>query len=334
MLAKLHSLSMILLLLFLGTAWAGDAPVAGKVVSLSGQVTAKNQATPNQQRYLKPGDAVTSGDWIQTDSQASIKLLMSDRTVFDLGPSSSFKLNEYQLRNGEDRTVETTLLQGRLRSAINTKVKNPGRFLIKTRAAVMGVRGTEFIIASDFAPASKENSKGNDPNSARELRTQVTVIQGTVDYTPQNTPQGSPQNLIQLTEGKQLTTTAPIAVDGRVIASTTPSTTVVNLPPTEMRAAIREAKVPDQTFRQAVVIDNITHTNNNAPGQGSGPAPGPRQVNTTLAAVDGAFTPPPQFQPPPPRPGDTGVPGASLPFFNPINRPVGNPVNIRVVFKK
>lgn len=317
MLAKLHFESMILfLVLFIGSALAEEGkvakpkvPAAGKVVSLYGDVSllpAATSALPSSARALHPGDELKPGDQIQTGSPGSVKLLLTDRSIIDLGPSSKFKLNQYELKNGENRNVEMSLSQGRLRNSVQTPVKKPGRFIIRTGAAIMGVRGTEFIVSA--VPTD------------RELKTQVTVIHGTVEYTPQAGASGSMGPPIQLNEGRQLTAVNPVSAEGRVLASANSAPpTVTHLQNNEVQTAAHEGRVADTTFHQAVVVEN-----------NQGP-PGP--AGSTLIAMEQSFAPP--RPPPPPSFGAMGAPGTGVGFAPPGTRPpIGNPINVKVVFRR
>lgn len=333
MLAKLHFESMILfLVLFIHSALAegptapkSKAPSAGKIVSLFGQVSVIQTIAnvPMAPKALYPGDELNAGDRIQTGNPGSVKVLLTDRSIIDLGPSSSFKLDQYKLNKGEDRTVEMTLTQGRLRNSVQTPVKKPGRFIIRTGAAIMGVRGTEFIVTA--TPSGQPGGVGG----AQELRTQVTVIHGTVEYTPQSDQARPP---IQLGEGRQLTTINPISNDGRVLASAnTAPPTVTRLEPAEVKVAAHEARMEDRTFHQAVVVEN--NQGPQGPPGGGPPRPGDGPAGSTLIAMEQSFAPP--RPPPPPAFGNMGAPGTGIGFAPPGTRPpLGIPINVKVVFKK
>ncbi|MBI2712217.1 MAG: FecR domain-containing protein [Bdellovibrio sp.] len=237
--------------------------------------------------------------------------MLTDRSIIDLGAGSTFKLDEYNLKNGEDRTVTMTLSQGKLRNSITKPVKTPGRFIIRTGAAIMGVRGTEFIVSAM-------------PN-AGQLTTQVTVIHGTVDYAPRVGPPGPP---IQLGEGRQLTVSNHLGTDGRVLASAQPAAPqVTRLQAAEVQAVAHEAHVADTTFQKAVVVEK----NNQGPTVAGAP-PG-----STLVAMARSFAPPPP--PPPPAFGNMGAPGTGIGFLPPTTNPtaarppLGIPVNVKVNFK-
>src|SRR4051812_10266182 len=84
-------------------AWAVDS--AGRVVSVSGNAVvradetgkgsprdcAKGATCPRERMNsltLRPGDTLYEGDVINTASNGSVKMLLADRTIVDLGVSS------------------------------------------------------------------------------------------------------------------------------------------------------------------------------------------------------------------------------------------------------
>jgi|GEM_PF-3281587 len=125
-------------------AGEGAREVAGEIASVSGIVfiRAENSAKQSALKSAKPGDLVYSGDVINTSSNAALKILLKDRSVVDLGPSTLFKVNEFKKAGGDDRKVELQVAFGSVRAAITQKLKGAGAFKIRTPSATMGVRGT------------------------------------------------------------------------------------------------------------------------------------------------------------------------------------------------
>src|SRR5262245_3373718 len=86
---------------------AARGSMAGKAVSVSGKVLVRNEnAGKVETKFLKPGDEVEGGTVINTDSAGSVKLLLADKSIIDLGPSTLFKVNHYKADSGlSDRDV-------------------------------------------------------------------------------------------------------------------------------------------------------------------------------------------------------------------------------------
>ena len=325
----LHGLPPVALAALIGLLPPGvraDSPpeISGKAVSMMGRVLIRNERQTGGARELKVGDAVVAGDVVNTRNDSTVKLLMTDKSILDLGPSTLFKVDEYSLRSGGDRVVTLSMGYGKIRTAVNTPVGAKGRFTIRTKAATMGVRGTEFLVASELGnhptnapPPAADGIPAAD--AAHEVKTQITVIHGKVEVVDQG---GKDKTPISLTPGKQLTTVANL-VGETLIARTsrTPTAQVVELTPQQLHAAVAEVKVQDQTFKQAVVIDTA---NKSQPSLGTSTL----QAITTQVATQ-VFTPKP--------PSELGLPGtfgAQPPPNVAPHPPAGLPINLVVVLKR
>jgi hypothetical protein len=292
---------------------------AGKIASVSGKVLARTETrgkTPT--RTLKPGDEIFSGDVLNTSNDGSVKILFSDKTIIDLGPSSLFKVDDYQLKGGSDRKVDLSVAYGRIRASVNQKVGSGGSFRVRTKTATMGVRGTEFLVLSDlseFAPPSRAEKPPTTANAPAPstpppaAKTQIVVLTGKVEVAAQSAAGAPTKAPVMVTEGKSLTTSTAAA-----------PAKMETLSKTEMTNVVKETKVADNTFKQAVVIDRSVDGKGSSGGQ-------------TLAALSGAFQLPAGFTP---KPGDLGLPGTfgSDVGFNQTFNPgqSSGAVPVRVVF--
>ena len=61
----------------------------GRVVTVKGNILVRGQS-------LRAGDYILQQDVIETDANSAAKLLLNDRTIVDIFPSSSFKVNEFK----------------------------------------------------------------------------------------------------------------------------------------------------------------------------------------------------------------------------------------------
>jgi hypothetical protein len=288
-------------------ASAAEDKSAGKAVTMIGRVLIRNEDEPNAPvRELRVGDVVRAGDVVNTRSDATVKLIMLDKSIVDLGASTLFKVDEWVTKNVSDRSVALSLGYGKMRASVSTPVGPKGKFTIKTKAATMGVRGTEFLISSDMGGQKGGNS----------VTTQVTVVHGLVEVLDK-AGGGKP---IEVNGGKQLTTNALLIGDNvQRSGAGSPPPKVVDVSPKEMQVLIADVKVQDQTFKQAVIIDT---GNKNQPSFGT----------STLTAILGNA---PVFTGTGPKPGDFGLPGTFVPGINqlPTNiLPPGVPVTLAVTF--
>ena len=314
------------------------AEIAGKIVSVSGTVLARNEdSSATKMKILKSGDTLEAGYVINTSSNGSSKLLMTDKSIVDLGPSTLFKVNEYKLKNQSDRRVNMEMSYGKMRASVNIPVGAKGKFTIKTKAATMGVRGTEFVVLSDIdefmapvaapaeAPTAKEAEKPAETAEAKPTpsrpKTQITVIQGKVEVTDNKAPQ---KKAVALTEGTQMTTQeAPARSTAASVGSEkTEPPKIVKLSRAEVKAVQQEAKQEDKTFVQAIVVDR---SDSSSKGE------------DTLLALSESFTLPADFVP---SIGDMGLIGLFGSNFGivynqyAVDYAYAQNANVSVVFKK
>jgi len=278
--------------------------LAGEVVSVSGIAFIRQDGEkelPKTPARVKPGDNIYSGDVLNTSSEGSVKILMRDKSVVDLGASSLFKVDEYQHNKGNDRKAKLDLMFGKVRIAVTKKIEGEGSFKVKTHSATMGVRGTEFIVSEAMPDKLSKNDKNNDggdkggdkggkdSKAPATQQTQVTVVQGKVEVAAQPVPvmkaNGSmamapTPKVIPLTAGMQITTTGPVA--GGAAA---PALAPVKLDATQMQTLSASSKLSDNTFKMAVTIEPV------ASGGGSSNSGGDRSPSSTNGSSGSAGIP-------------------------------------------
>lgn len=112
---------------------------------------------------LREGDRVDAGSWIVTAQNGFLKVLLPDHSILSLGPNSEVQMGtgaKPETMSGivNDEPPSVTLAQGRLRASVPPSKPVAGatggspagtavnkiKFVVRTRSAVMGVRGTEF----------------------------------------------------------------------------------------------------------------------------------------------------------------------------------------------
>ena len=103
------------------------------------------------------GTAVRTSDVIVTGADGSAGITFTDNSLVSVGPNSVFAIDKYRF----DTTThagefEGNLKQGRLAAVSGKIVKQaPEAMKIRTPSAVMGVRGTEFVVQVD-EPQAKQ----------------------------------------------------------------------------------------------------------------------------------------------------------------------------------
>lgn len=94
------------------------------------------------------GDAVRQGDRVRTGQTGGAHIVLKDGTVLSMGPNTTVDLSQFQF----DSTTQNgnfllDVLQGSVRVVTGLMAKvNPERFKVRTPTAVVGVRGTDFIV--------------------------------------------------------------------------------------------------------------------------------------------------------------------------------------------
>jgi hypothetical protein len=99
------------------------------------------------------GTAVQPADVIVTGADGSAGVTFSDNSLVSVGPNSVFAIDKYSFDStthvGE---FEGNLKRGRLAAISGKMVKqSPESMKIRTPSAIMGVRGTEFVVGVDEA---------------------------------------------------------------------------------------------------------------------------------------------------------------------------------------
>jgi hypothetical protein len=102
------------------------------------------------------GSAVQTSDVIVTGADGSAGITFSDNSLVSVGPNSVFAIDKYNFDStthvGE---FEGNLKKGRLAAISGKMVKqSPESMKIRTPSAIMGVRGTEFVVQVDDASSN------------------------------------------------------------------------------------------------------------------------------------------------------------------------------------
>ena len=310
-------LATTLVALTSATARAAEDDYIARAVSVSGKVLARGEGGGNvQMTFLKVGDKLYKGSIVNTGSNGAVKLLMTDRTILDLGPTSLFKMNDYQFKQGEagDRKVDLSLDYGTVRASVNEKLTTAkAKFSIRTKAATMGVRGTEFVVNAQM-PAKDASGAVTEPP-----KMSLTVMHGKVEVADANAKAGAP--VIPVTPGLQF------AKSGEGIGR------VAQLGTSEVAQIKSNAFQKDMTFMQAVSFDPSTSkadTKSEAKpeAKSSGTGSGSQTIANIGATVESGAASAPALSV-----GDLKLPGTftpDVPQSRPIDQLNGRMVNLRV----
>jgi hypothetical protein len=129
----------------------------GKIKVLSGGVTIERSGKTIPATLGAP---VYQMDRIVTGKDGSIGLLFDDDSRLSAGPNSTLSLDQFNFDNTtHDGNFDVSMNKGTL-SVISGKLvqKSPGALKVKTPAAILAVRGTEFSIKVED-PSEQEMKK-------------------------------------------------------------------------------------------------------------------------------------------------------------------------------
>jgi hypothetical protein len=136
---------LIIFCLFL-TSSAVAANKVAVVKLLRGEV---DVLTMGKTAKLKAEDWVETGAVVKTGEKSFVKLVFVDKSQMNIGPNSEMKIEKF---GGSDSGV-IDLVKGKIRSQVTKDYlqveKDKSKLFIKTSNAVMGVRGTDFLIATN-----------------------------------------------------------------------------------------------------------------------------------------------------------------------------------------
>ena len=131
--------------LLAGPAWAADI---GQVKVAKGSVQVERAG---QKQAATVGMGIQTSDVVLTGADGSAGITFTDNSLVSVGPNSVFSIDKYSF----DTTThagefEGSLKKGKLAAISGKMVKqSPESMKIRTPSAVMGVRGTEFVIQVD-----------------------------------------------------------------------------------------------------------------------------------------------------------------------------------------
>jgi hypothetical protein len=124
-----------------------DDPI-GQVKTASGAVTVLRAGATSK---IGTGDRVFQSDVIATGPDGSVGITFADNSMMSLGPDSRLSLDQFSFDTTTHAGVfDSSLKAGTLAVKSGQIVKQtPEAMHIKTPGALLGVRGTEFVVRAD-----------------------------------------------------------------------------------------------------------------------------------------------------------------------------------------
>ena len=129
----------------IGLPAAATAADVGIVKRVKGTVALQRgeQTVP-----VSPGTAIQVGDRFVTGADGSVGVTLADDTLLTAGPASTLVITDFRFDSTTNEGgLLAQLLKGTLHVVTGLIAKQaPQNVNVQTRNAVMGVRGTEFIV--------------------------------------------------------------------------------------------------------------------------------------------------------------------------------------------
>jgi len=101
---------------------------------------------------LEKGQVVLRNDSIITGSRGRVKIIMSDGSKVYVGAKSRISLRQYTMKKDKLFSATIHMLWGKARFFVNKLTAKNASFKVNTSTAVLGVRGTEFIVSVPPTP--------------------------------------------------------------------------------------------------------------------------------------------------------------------------------------
>ncbi len=126
---------------------------------------------------------ICQGDTVKTGSDSRTKIVMADQNEINLSPETEMTLEVYANKpeTGEKKVL-LNVLYGKMRSNVKQKYQDDSEshYRVKTKSAVAGVRGTEFLASYDRASGKSEVVTFKGEVAVGEIKGGQLVVQVTV----------------------------------------------------------------------------------------------------------------------------------------------------------
>lgn len=149
----------------------------GKITFLKGKAWIK--AESGSQRDARLNADLREYDTIITASNGRLQAKLANGNLINVLPNSMLKMTEVDL--DQEKTL-MDLYKGKVRSSVNSKVKlSSGFFKVRTKSAVAGVRGTDFVVTYEVtqkAVTKVQTIEGSVELASGDEKQKQTVLGG------------------------------------------------------------------------------------------------------------------------------------------------------------
>jgi hypothetical protein len=132
-------------------AGAAGAQEVGRVKTMKGTVHIERGG---QRQPAQVGTGVQLADTLVTGPDGAVGVTLADDTLLSAGPNSVLAIERFVYDGVKPGALEAALSKGTLAVVSGRIAKQaPDAMRVKTPSAILGVRGTEFVVrASDGSP--------------------------------------------------------------------------------------------------------------------------------------------------------------------------------------
>lgn len=136
--------------LVLGLAQPIPAADIGQIKVSKGAVTIERGA---QAQPAAVGMRLQTLDVVKTGADGSVGINMSDNSLLSLGPNSTLSLDRYEFDSTTNQGAFDASLRNGSLAVVSGRIakQSPEAVSVRTPYAVLGVRGTEFVVSADNA---------------------------------------------------------------------------------------------------------------------------------------------------------------------------------------
>ena len=128
-----------------GSAAKADTSQVAQIKTVSGQAEIVRNGARSSARV---GDPLYEKDTIETGADGAIGITFIDNTVMSGGPNSQIVIEDYKFNSSNFKGSMLTDMNRGTVSMISGDIarSTPGAMKVKTPTAILGVRGTRFVI--------------------------------------------------------------------------------------------------------------------------------------------------------------------------------------------
>lgn len=134
------------LVLLAAAATAAVADDVGQVKVAKGQVSVDRQG---QSLLVRVGMPLASADILRTGADGAVGITMRDNSLLSAGPNSVLSLDRFEFDpTTHQGRFDSSLQRGTL-AVVSGRIarQSPQAMTVRTPSAVLGVRGTDFVVA-------------------------------------------------------------------------------------------------------------------------------------------------------------------------------------------